>query len=301
MVILGKGVLALEGVLEESEEHVGAIDENIGAEHAFPEVPRITHLGEEVEEQHGSTISVDDGIETLVSTEETGATRGKSVRWSASELPDRNRAFNGTVGKVRVTIWSSSTTVRGEHSRIIRARVSTHADSDKGTRDGRPDGQVGQPAEPLQRTNLANDHTEDGKDQEADDEAKAIAMYIGIAKGNLGDRSAVTEDQDSHQHDHLETLQNVDQMSQFGTEDTEEGLAEIAEWVTVGIHVHVDAPDVPAGNGGHEAKDGVESDTRPVASIGEGPSTGWLARSIRSRLNGWKRLTPLHWDPEYRW
>jgi hypothetical protein len=36
--------------------------------------------------------------------------------------------------------------------------------------------------------------------------------------------------------------------------------------------VHVDAPDVPAGNGSHETKNRVESSTRTVASVGESPS-----------------------------
>jgi hypothetical protein len=97
-------VLALVGVLEETEKHVDEIDKYIGAEHALPEVPGVAHLGQEIEEKHGSTISVDDGIDTLISTEETGATRCVAVRWSASESPDWNGAFNCTVGKVRVTI-----------------------------------------------------------------------------------------------------------------------------------------------------------------------------------------------------
>jgi hypothetical protein len=56
-------------------------------------------------------------------------------------------------------------------------------------------------------------------------------------------------------------------MTDFGTEDAEEGLAEVAEGVAVGIHVHVDAPDVPTGDGGHEAEDGVESGAGAVAGV----------------------------------
>jgi hypothetical protein len=36
--------------------------------------------------------------------------------------------------------------------------------------------------------------------------------------------------------------------------------------------VHIDAPDVPAGNGSHETENRVESCTRTVASVGESPS-----------------------------
>jgi hypothetical protein len=61
-------------------------------------------------------------------------------------------------------------------------------------------------------------------------------------------------------------------MTDFGAEDAEEGLPEVAEGVPVGIHVHVDAPDVPAGDGGHEAEDGVESGAGAVAGVGECPA-----------------------------
>jgi hypothetical protein len=273
-------VLALVGVLEETEEHVDEIDKYIGAEHALPEVPGVTHLGQEVEEKHGPTVSVDDGIDTLVSTEETGATRCVSVRWSASESPDRNGAFNCTVGKVRVTICKTRLAEGAEHSSIIRLRGGSHTDGHKGSDDGRPDRKVGKPSKTLKRSNLAKNHTEDGDDEEADNEAKPIAIRTVLANRNLGYRSTKTEDKHSHQHKHLETLQNIDNMSHFLTEDTEEGLSKIAERVAVGIHVHVDTPYVPARNRSHEAKNCVESSTRPVASVGESPSMDLLASSM---------------------
>ena len=264
-------VLALVGVLKKSEEHVDQIDEDIGADHTLPEVPRVTHLGQEIEEEHGSTISVDDGIDTLVSAEETGATRSESVGRRACERLDRNVAFHCPVGKVLVAICSPSSTEGAKHGRIVRARGSTHSDSHKGSDDGRPDREIGKPSETLKRANLAKHHTEDGDDEEADNEAEPIAMSIVLSKRDLRYRSTKTEDKHSHQHEHLERLQNVDKMSHFGTEDTEEGLPKITEWVAVGIHVHVDTPDVPARNRSHEAENCVESSTRPVTSVGESP------------------------------
>lgn len=265
-------VLALVGVLEESEEHVNEIDEDIGAKHALPEVPRVSHLGQKVEEEHCSTVSVDDGIDTLVSTEETGATRCESVRRSTSERLNWNVASDCAVGKVRVTICSTSTAEGAEHSRIIRARGGTHTDSHKGSDDSRPDREIGKPSKTLKRTNLAEDHTEDGDYEETDDEAKSITIRTVLANRNLGYRSTKTKDEHGYQHEHLETLQNVYNMSYFGTEDTEEGLSKIAEWIAVRIHVHVDAPDVPARNRSHETKNCVQSRTGPVASVGDSPS-----------------------------
>ena len=273
------GVLALVGVLEESEKHVDEINENIGADHALPEVPRVAHLSQEVEEEHRSTVSVDDRIDTLERTEETGATRREPVRRSVGERPGRNRASNCPIREVRVTKWSTGTAERAQHNCIIRARSGTDADSHEGSDYGGPDREVGKPSEALQRPNLAKDHAQNGDDEQTDDEAHPIAIDPVLPNRDLRDRSTETEDQHSHQHEHLETLQNIDQMSHFGTEDAEEGLSKVAEWVAVGIHVHVHAPDVPARNRSHETENGVESATRPVAIVGERPSKDRSASS----------------------
>ena len=135
----------------------------------------------------------------------------------------------------------------------------------------------------MKRADLAEDHTHNGDDEQADDEAKPIAIGTTLTDRHLGYRSTKTENKHSHQHEHLETLQNIDNMSHFLTEDTEEGLAKVAERVAVGIHVHVNTPDVPARDGSHESENGVESATWSVASIGERPSEDWLAHSVRTK------------------
>lgn len=280
------GVLALVGVLEQSEEHVGDIDEDISAEHALPEIPWVAHLGQEVEEEHGTTVGVDDGVDTLVSTEEPGATRSVTVWWTASELPDRNGAFNCTIGEVCVTIWSTSTAEGAKHSRVIWAGGGAHTDGHEADDDSRPDREVGKPSEPLKRTNLAEDHTEDSDDEEADNEAKSVAVRTVLANRYLGYGSTKTQDEHSDQHEHLETLKDVDKMPHLLTEDAKECLAEIAERVAVGIHIHVDVPHVPARNGSHETENSVKSDTRPVASVGEGPS----ARQLVCLFSEWISL-----------
>ena len=136
----------------------------------------------------------------------------------------------------------------------------------------------------MKRADLAHEHTKDGKDEQAHDVAEAVAVNAILANGDLGDGSTVTEDEDSHQHEHLKTLQNVDEMSRLGAEDAEEGLSEIAERVAIGIHVHEDTPDVPAGNGRHETENRVESDTRSEASVGESPASRKVspARALRN-------------------
>ncbi len=267
------GVLPLIGVLEETEKHVDEIDEDISAEHALPEIPRVAHLREEVEEEHGSTVGVDDGVDTLVSAEETSSTRCESVRWGASKSSDGNSTRSCAVGEVSVTIWSTGTAEGAQHGCIVGSSLSgTHTNSHEGTDDGCPNREVGKPPKSLKCTNLAEDHTEDGDDEETDDEANTVAVDTVLTDRHLGHRSSKTEDEHSHQHEHLETLQNVDEMSHFLTIDAEEGLSKIAKRVTVGVHVHVDTPDVPARNGSHETKDSIESNTRTVTSVGESPT-----------------------------
>jgi len=58
-------VLALVGVHKDAEEHVDHIDEDVGAENSFPEIPWVTHLGEERDEEHGSTVAIHCLIETV--------------------------------------------------------------------------------------------------------------------------------------------------------------------------------------------------------------------------------------------
>ena len=40
-----EGILALVGIHEDAEEEVHDVDENVGAEDAFPEIPGVPHLG----------------------------------------------------------------------------------------------------------------------------------------------------------------------------------------------------------------------------------------------------------------
>src|ERR1700761_4312658 len=61
-------------------------------------------------------------------------------------------------------------------------------------------------------------------------------------------------------------------MPRCRTEDPEEGLAEISQWIAIRVHVQVNLPNVIAGNKGHEAESGVKSYAGSVASIRECPS-----------------------------
>ena len=311
MVRHGVSVLALVRVLENTIEHVGKIDENICANHALPKVPRVAHLGHEVEKDHSSTISVDNVVDALVSTKEPATTRGKSSRGAATELSDGLGACSITARKVRVSKWTSpGCTIIAKHSHIVRRSDSAYTNCNKCSSHGSPDREVRQPAETLKRADLTHKHTEDSKDKQADDIAKAVPMNAVVANGDLGDGSTITKDKDSNQHEHLKTLQNVDNVSCCRAEDAEEGLSEIAEWVAIGIHMHEDTPDVPTRNRRHEAKNRVESDTRSVAGVGESPSKRKINPIHARRLGKLTSIITREWtvvrtlrsgDPEYQW
>ena len=119
-------------------------------------------------------------------------------------------ALHCTIGEVPVSICRASTTEGAEHGRIVRTGGGRDTDSHEGSDDGRPDGEVGKPSKTLKGADLAKHHTKDGNDEEADDETYSIAIRAILANGNLGYRSAKTENKHCHQHEHLETLQNID-------------------------------------------------------------------------------------------
>ena len=195
-------VLALLRVLEETEEHIDEVDENIGAQHALPEIPRVAHLSEKVEEEHGSSVGVDDGVDTLVSAEETSSSRCVSIRGSTSKGPDGNVAFHCAVGEIEVTICCTCTAERTEHGSVVGVRVACHADSHQGSDDSGPHGEIGKPSETLKRSNLAEDHTQNGNDEKAYNEANTVAIDTILADRDLGYGATKTEDKHGDQHEH---------------------------------------------------------------------------------------------------
>lgn len=271
MDVGAEGVLALVRILEDAEKHVNKVDEEVCDNHALPEVPRITHLGHKVEENHGSTIGVNDSVDALVGTEESSATRCVSVSRTPSKCSNRLMAGRGVVGEVRVSEGSAVATECTLHCWIIGCRSSAHSNRDDGYNDSCPNGKVGQPSKSLKSTNLTQNHTEDGDYEEADDKTHSVSIFTVFPYGNLRDRSSKTEDKHGYQHEHLKTLQNVDQVSHRLAIDAEECLSKVTERVAVAVHVHENTPDVPARDRGHQTEHRVESDTGAVSSIGECP------------------------------
>jgi hypothetical protein len=89
------GILALVGVDEEAKEHVHEVDKKIGEEHALPEIPWVTHLCEEGDEDHGASIGVNGLVETVEGAGEAVATRGCSTGRCSGVAVDRARSEVG--------------------------------------------------------------------------------------------------------------------------------------------------------------------------------------------------------------
>jgi hypothetical protein len=66
----------------------------------LPEVPWIPHLSQQVEEQHSTTISINDRVDALVSSKETFTTGSVARRRLARESADRLSAAGVTTWEV---------------------------------------------------------------------------------------------------------------------------------------------------------------------------------------------------------
>ena len=152
------GVLALVGVDEETEEHVADVDEDICAEEAFPEIPGVSHLGHEGDEEHSSTIRVDGLVETVEGAREAVSASRSSIRWCASVAVDWTLSKRGAVGRL--------------NSLIVRGRVGGDAHADEENQNVDPDSEVGEPSKALESSNLPDYHTSCHKDNQAHDEAQ---------------------------------------------------------------------------------------------------------------------------------
>jgi len=103
-----------------------------------------------------------------------------------------------------------SSSKRAKHSGIIRLTGSRNTNSEETRQHGSQDREVSEPAESLQCADLAEDHAEEGDDEQADDEAETVAVLAVAANGDLGGFAALGEDEDGDEHDHLEGLEDVD-------------------------------------------------------------------------------------------
>ena len=136
------GELALEGVDEEAEEHVEEVDEKLGEEHALPEIEGALHLRHEFHEQHGAAVRVD------------GLHEPDDLEGEGGAGPLAGGRHDGLVG--------GDAFVLGHGCVDEDAGVGDDAHGEEDDEQVHPDGRVGEPAEALQRADLAEEHAGDG-------------------------------------------------------------------------------------------------------------------------------------------
>lgn len=205
----GLDVLALVAVHEESVEHVADVDEELGAPHALQEITRTLDLGHELGEDHASTVGVDclhhsvDGATEVAGVGDATAVlhrRVLSVDWGDQLRID---AVTGRRGR------------GGEQRRGVSGR--THGDEHDNQVD--EDSQVGQPAELLEGSDLAQEETGQSPHQTADGVAE-------LELGGLGEGLTVGDNDDSNIAQQLNSLEDVDEVTAPGAVDTERQITE---------------------------------------------------------------------------
>ena len=163
------GELPLAGVVEQAEEQVAAEDEGLGAEHAFPEVVGATHLGHELDEEHGAAVRVD-GLH------------------EADELALEAYAFWRSGGGDYGALFG---VVAGQGCVVVGARLPDDGCGFDEDEDVDPDRCVGCPAQLLQCSDLPKNGPGNGPDEAEDDEADG-------AFGDLGQALAVQDDDNTY-------------------------------------------------------------------------------------------------------
>lgn len=247
IVDVGSRVLAVAGVDERAEQEVDKGDECLCAEHTLPEIHGVSHLGEEGDEQEGTTVRVDQRVHSVEVGVDTILSLLVVVRGCLGKgLDGLNGLDQGGVGD----------------DRVVDTAVSGSVHDDDEADDVEPDGSVGEPAETLQGANATQSHTADGEDEQADDEADALV-------GKLGDSSSVSENQHGDSHELLDSLGDVDEVAGVFAIDTVKWVTETHHWVAGRIKTEEDAPDQVTSNTSSETEDEGHANTETPSHVGK--------------------------------
>jgi len=137
----------------------------------------VAHLGEEIEEQHDTSIRVDNGINPLISAQKASTTRSISRRWRSCKFAHRLGTVDGAVRKISSSEGYPSTAKRAKHDSVIwMCLESTVNGSQQAAADSRPDREIGKLAEALESADLAEGHAAESEDEHADDVTETVAV-----------------------------------------------------------------------------------------------------------------------------
>lgn len=188
---VGGGVLSEMAVDKGTEEDVDDADEGLGAQHSLPEIPWVTHLSEESNEEKGTTVGVNHGVDTVELTGKAIGLLLVRIWWGTSECLDGlNDVDERRLGD----------------DLVVRSPVG-NCDHDHDEADNvQPHRRISQPTQALQRSDHSQNHTDHHEDDHAGDEADALA-------GQLSNGLSTCKNQHGHSHELLERLGDVDEVT----------------------------------------------------------------------------------------
>lgn len=230
-----------------TEEDVHNADEGLGAEHTLPEIPRVTHLSEESDEQQSTTVAVHHLVDAVkLASEASGlllvlVRRRASKRLDGLNSLDQSGLGNGVV--------------------VDGVLGASNHDDDEGD-DVDPDGQVGEPTDTLQRSDATENHADHHEDDETGDEANLFARQ-------LSNGCTAAENQDGNRHELLNGLGDVDEVTSEWTVNSEVGITERDHGEARGVEAKEDPPQNVARESSGSTKDNVQSDTRAESDTGK--------------------------------
>lgn len=201
--------LTLVVVDNHGEDQVDGEDEQLSTSHTLPEIPRTLHFSHEFDKDESTTVRVDDVHTSVKLTLELVAS-------TADDDMCYNRAFDNMAstccGNV---VW------KGDRD------ASHRGDDDK---DVHPDGGISQETKLGQTSDLTNNGTCDGPDENE----YSVATFTLC---NLRKTLTVTQDDDGNVTELLDRLEEINEITGVLTVDTADNVTVVSQRIFDGVQV----------------------------------------------------------------
>lgn len=196
--------LTLVVVDNHGEDQVDGEDEQLSTSHTLPEIPRTLHFSHEFDKDEGATVGVDN-VHTSVKL---------VLKLFGACTTDDDVCDDGTFDDMGSTCRGDVVWKRDRHT-------GHGGDDDK---DVHPDSGISQETELGQTSDLADNGTCDGPDENEDGIATFTLCY-------LGETLTITQDDDSNVTEQLDGLEEVDEITSVLAIDTANDITVVSQRV----------------------------------------------------------------------
>jgi hypothetical protein len=179
---------------------------------------------------------------------------GVNLRVEGRPLWNPNSMHDRALGNVKT----------GKCSSIVGHRSCCDTNGHEDPSNVEPDSEIGKPSKFCESSNLANNGTTNGPEDDTNHEAK-------FEFGDLGQRLSVHDDDDGDVAYQLDGLQNIHAVTSIGAKDTETHVTEGSHGVFVRVELHEHTPDHPAGVESHYTHKRVGHGTTHVTKLRDCP------------------------------